>query len=157
MIAAMAHDRVIGAENDMPWHLPADLKHFKRVTMGKPVVMGRKTYQSIGKALPGRLNIIISRTGFDAKDATVVSTPEQALDLVANEDEIMIIGGGTIYELFLPIANRLHLTFIDLEVEGDTKFPNYADGSSWEEITSESHEPDEKNPYGYRFVMLERI
>ena len=155
MIAAMANDRIIGAENDMPWHLPADLKHFKRVTMGKPVIMGRKTYQSIGKALPGRQNIIISRSGFTAEDAQVVATPEQAMALVSNE-EVMIIGGGTIYELFLPQAQRLHLTFIDLDVAGDTRFPDYLAQGSWEEVNVESHDPDEKNRYGYRFVTLER-
>ncbi len=168
MIAAMAHNRVIGAENDMPWHLPADLKHFKQITMGKPVIMGRKTYESIGKALPGRQNIIISAAGFDAADADVVTSPEQALALVAGSsagadsstpaesNEVMIIGGGAIYNLFLPLAQRLYLTFIELDVEGDTRFPDYAGEGQWQEVLSERFQPDAKNAYAYRFVTLER-
>ena len=116
MIAAMAHDRVIGADNDMPWHLPADLKHFKAVTLGKPVVMGRRTYESIGRPLPGRPNIVVSSsTTTDFPESViVVSSPEQALEvaqtLVGDEQEIMIIGGGKIYETFLPMAETLYLT-----------------------------------------------
>src|SRR6056300_540739 len=103
MIVAMAHDRIIGADNDMPWHLPADLAHFKRTTMGKPVVMGRKTYESIGKALPGRHNIVITTNkAYQLEDATVVYSVAEALAECAKEDEVMIIGGGTIYQLLIP-------------------------------------------------------
>lgn len=157
MIAAMANNRIIGADNAMPWHLPADLKHFKSVTMGKPVVMGRKTYESIGRALPGRLNIVISgRDGYTLQDATVVKTPEAAMACAAetSTDEVMIIGGGTIYQRFLAQANTLYLTFIDLTVEGDTQFPDYESVGSWQESENESHQADEKNPHPYRFVTL---
>lgn len=156
MIAAMANERIIGQGNQMPWHLPADLKHFKQTTLGKPVVMGRKTYESIGKALPGRQNIVISRSGFEAADADIVASPEEAMELVESQEEVMIIGGGKIYELFLPFAQTLYLTFIDLNVEGDTAFPDYAAVADWLEIASESHQPDEKNRHHYRFVTLER-
>ncbi len=108
MIAAMANNRVIGKDNQMPWHLPADLKHFKKVTLGKPVIMGRKTYQSIGKALPGRRNIVISRQGVAlSADADWVQSIEQALALVQDEAEVMIIGGAEIYRQVLPIADTL--------------------------------------------------
>jgi len=140
----------------MPWHLPADLKHFKNTTMGKPVVMGRKTYESIGKALPGRKNIVISRTGFSASDATVVASVAEALDAVAGSEEVMIIGGGKIYELFLEVANTLHLTFIDADVPGDTYFPDYEAVASWREVSSEQRLSDEKNAYDLRFVSLSR-
>ena len=128
MIAAMANNRVIGADNAMPWHLPADLAHFKRTTLGKPVIMGRKTYESIGRALPGRLNIVITRDDqYSLEDATVVHSPEEALALANEQDtpEVMIIGGGNIYQQFLPQASTLYLTFIDLDVAGDTQFPDY--------------------------------
>lgn len=167
MIAAMAHNRVIGADNGMPWHLPADLKHFKQITMGKPVVMGRKTYESIGKALPKRDNIVISRSGFHCTDALVVKSVEQGIQaatdsLTENDgeplrDEIMIIGGGAIYENCLPMATRLYLTLIDLNVEGDTVFPDYQRFAKWQELAFERHQPDEKNPYHYDFLTLERL
>ncbi len=162
MIAAMAHDRVIGADNDMPWHLPADLKHFKAVTLGKPVVMGRRTYESIGRPLPGRPNIVVSSsTTTDFPESViVVSSPEQALEvaqtLVGDEQEIMIIGGGKIYETFLPMAETLYLTHIDLQVAGDTRFPDYLAHAEWDEAESQQHIADEANPHNYRFVTLQR-
>lgn len=156
MIAAMAKNRVIGANNAMPWHLPADLKHFKAVTLGKPVIMGRKTYESIGKALPGRQNIVISRSGFEAEDATVVTDSQSALDAAENIEEVMIIGGGKIYEMFLPQATQLYLTFIELDVEGDTQFPDYQTHGQWQEINREAHQADEKNAYNYEFITLSR-
>jgi dihydrofolate reductase len=166
MIAAMANERVIGLNNQMPWHMPADLKHFKRVTLGKPIIMGRKTYESIGRALPGRLNIVITGDqAYQLDDASVVHSCEQAITLATlhmekegaaeQEQEVIVIGGGTVYQHFLPYANRLYLTFIDLDTPGDTFFPDYAD-DAWQEIESESNEPDEKNPYAYRFVTLAR-
>jgi dihydrofolate reductase len=165
MIAAMANNRVIGANNAMPWHLPADLKHFKKVTLGKPIVMGRKTYESIGKALPGRLNIVISSDkSYRLEDATVVNSCEQAIDTANNyfgtqepkQPELMIIGGGTIYQHFLPLCHRLYLTHIDLTVEGDTHFPDYLADYSWQELESESHGAEQANPYNYRFVTLQK-
>lgn len=159
MIAAMANDRVIGADNAMPWHLPADLAHFKRVTLGKPVIMGRKTYESIGRALPGRLNIVITRdSGYALTDATVVTSPDAALALASEQDaqEVMIIGGGNIYQQFLSMADTLYLTFIDLDVAGDTRFPDYHESGEWALADEQCMQPDEKNPYSYRFVKLIR-
>ncbi len=163
MIAAMANNRLIGANNAMPWHLPADLKHFKKTTLGKPIVMGRKTYESIGRALPGRLNIVISSDpNYSLADASVANSCEQAIDLASNhlaeknrdDAEVMIIGGGTIYRHFLPFCHCLYLTEIDLTVEGDTHFPNYQAEYQWQEVASESHQADENNPYPYRFITL---
>ncbi|BDX05410.1 type 3 dihydrofolate reductase [Planctobacterium marinum] len=156
MIAAMAKNRIIGSDNQMPWHLPADLKHFKAVTLGKPVIMGRKTFESIGRPLPGRLNIVISRSGFNAEGVTVVSTPDAALEAAGDVPEVMIIGGGVIYDLFLSKATRLYLTFIDLEVAGDTKFPDYEQVAKWLEVESETHQADDKNPNNYCFVTLDK-
>ena len=157
MIAAMANNRVIGKDNQMPWHLPADLKHFKKVTLGKPVIMGRKTYQSIGKALPGRRNIVISRQS-DALtvDADWVQSIEQALALVQHEAEVMIIGGAEIYRQVLPLADTLYITDIDLNVEGDAFFPDYSKAANWLEVASESHQPDPQNLYSYHFRTLNR-
>jgi len=158
MIAAMAEDRVIGLDNKMPWHLPADLKFFKRVTLGKPVIMGRKTYYSIGRPLPGRVNIVLSRDkALQIEGVHCVQTVEQALALVQDVDEVMVIGGATIYQQFLPQVSRLYLTFIDLKVIGDTQFPDYQAIANWQEIECESHLQDEKNKYNYQFVTLERV
>ncbi|MFQ3220137.1 MAG: dihydrofolate reductase [Paraglaciecola sp.] len=157
MIAAMASNNVIGANNKMPWHLPADLQHFKRLTLGKPIIMGRKTYQSIGKALPGRLNIVItSDKAFSVDDALVVNTCEQALSAAQAEPgttEVMIIGGGTVYRHFMPLCNRLYLTLIDLDIAGDTVFPDYHQ-AGWQRLTEQSHHADEKNPHAYQFITL---
>lgn len=157
MIAAMANDRIIGDDNQMPWHLPADLQHFKRVTMAKPVVMGRKTFESIGRPLPGRRNIVITRNAnYKAEGIEVVSSPEEALTLLEGTEEVMVIGGGNIYSQFLPLAERLYLTFIDLTVTGDTQFPDYEKGYQWVEVESEVNQPDERNKYGYTFVTLHK-
>ncbi|MBL0621926.1 type 3 dihydrofolate reductase [Aeromonas veronii] len=153
MIAAMAHDRVIGKDNQMPWHLPADLAHFKRVTLGKPVLMGRKTFESIGRPLPGRRNLVISRNpGYQAEGIEVVGSVEAALALLAGSsvEELMVIGGGHLYAEMLPSADCLYLTRIDLAVEGDTRFPAFDDGQ-WQRIECESHPADEKNPHPYSF------
>lgn len=155
MVAAMAKDRVIGKDNAMPWHLPADFAWFKKVTMGKPIVMGRKTFESIGRPLPGRQNIVISRNpDFTAEGVTVVSDIAAAQSAAGDVEELMIIGGGSIYEACLPLADRLYLTFIDLTVEGDTCFPAWDD--TWQEVHSESYAADEKNAHAMRFVILER-
>ena len=157
LVAAMAHNRIIGKDNDMPWHMPADLAHFKKVTLGKPVIMGRKTFESIGRPLPGRKNIVITRNSqWKHEGVEVVTSPEQALLLVNNVEEVMIIGGGNIYQQFLPMADRLYLTFIDLEVEGDTQFPDWNDDSVWIEVEKLRNEPDGKNIYSYEFVILEK-
>ncbi|HDO1319687.1 TPA: type 3 dihydrofolate reductase [Aeromonas veronii] len=158
MIAAMAHDRVIGKDNQMPWHLPADLAHFKRVTLGKPVLMGRKTFESIGRPLPGRRNLVISRNpGYRAEGIEVVGSVEAALALLAGSsvEELMVIGGGHLYAEMLPSADCLYLTRIDLAVEGDTRFPAFDDGQ-WQRVDCESHPADEKNPHPYSFETWQR-
>ena len=155
MVAAMANDRIIGKDNQMPWHLPADFAWFKRCTMGKPVVMGRKTYESIGRPLPGRQNIVISRDDSLTIDGvTTVTSIDAALVAAGDVEEVMIIGGGTIYSACLPKANKLYVTYIDAEVDGDTQFPQW--GSEFKETYSEAYSADEKNAYNMRFVVLEK-
>jgi dihydrofolate reductase len=152
LVCAMANNRVIGKDNQMPWHLPADLKHFKAVTMSKPIVMGRKTYESIGRPLPGRQNVVISRNkDYVAAGCDVVDSIEAALELLDGQPEIMIIGGGFLYSQMINQADHLYLTFIDLEVDGDTQFPEF-EHLNLQQGDTESHTADEKNPYNYRFV-----
>lgn len=154
MIAAMAQDRVIGKDNAMPWHLPADFAWFKQSTLGKPIVMGRKTFESIGRPLPGRHNIVISRNpDYSAEGVTVVADIAAAKVAAGDVEELMIIGGGSIYAACLSEADRLYLTFIDLSVEGDTRFPEW--GNDWQEVHSESYQADDKNAHDMRFVILE--
>ncbi|MBD0788614.1 type 3 dihydrofolate reductase [Vibrio sp. Y2-5] len=156
MIAAMANDRIIGKDNQMPWHLPADFAWFKRCTLGKPVVMGRKTYESIGRPLPGRLNIVISRDpNLNIEGVKVSTSIEEAIKIAGDVEEVMIIGGGSVYAECLPKAERLYITYIDADVEGDTQFPDWGDG--WQENHSETYSADEKNAYDMKFVILERI
>jgi dihydrofolate reductase len=158
MIAAMAEDRIIGLDNKMPWHLPVDLNFFKRVTLGKPVVMGRKTYQSIGHPLPGRTNIVVTRDeSLKIEGVNCVQTLDQALLLLADVEEVMIIGGASIYEQFLAQADRLYLTFIDLKTNGDTQFPDYQQAAKWHEVEREVHLKDEVNRHTCEFVTLDRI
>ena len=156
IIAAMDRNRLIGNKNQLPWHLPADLAHFKRVTMGKPIIMGRKTYESIGRPLPGRTNIVLTRSSdFSAEGVLTANTLEQALNHVSAEDEVMIIGGSTIYELTLPEADRLYLTYVEDSFEGDAWFPDF-DLEQWSIVASEEHSADEKNSSAYRFVTYAR-
>ncbi|WP_067709086.1 MULTISPECIES: type 3 dihydrofolate reductase [unclassified Erwinia] len=155
LIAAMAADRVIGMENAMPWHIPADLAWFKRNTLGKPVIMGRRTWESIGRPLPGRLNIVISRQPGDAEGATWVTSIEEALKAAGDAEEVMVIGGGKIYEQLLARADRLYLTHIDAEVEGDTTFPDY-EPDQWQSTFSEFHDADENNSHSYCWEILDR-
>ncbi|MET2852436.1 type 3 dihydrofolate reductase [Vibrio owensii] len=155
MIAAMADNRIIGKDNQMPWHLPADFAWFKRCTMGKPVVMGRKTYESIGRPLPGRLNIVISRdASLSIEGVTTVTSIEQALEVAGEVEEVMIIGGGAIYAACLPMANKLYVTHIEAEIDGDTQFPDW--GTEFKETYSEAYQADEKNAYSMRFTILEK-
>ncbi|HHF2857056.1 type 3 dihydrofolate reductase [Vibrio diabolicus] len=155
MIAAMADNRIIGKDNQMPWHLPADFAWFKRCTMGKPVVMGRKTYESIGRPLPGRLNIVISREEtLKIEGVTTVTSIEQALDVAGDVEEVMIIGGGAIYAACLPMANKLYVTHIEAAIDGDTQFPDW--GDQFKETYSETYQADEKNAYNMRFTVLEK-
>lgn len=155
LIAALAVDRVIGLDNAMPWDLPADLAWFKRNTLNKPIIMGRLTWESIGRPLPGRRNVVLSRTPGDDERVTWVSTIEEALAVCADAQEIMVIGGGRIYQQFLPMADRLYLTHIDAEVEGDTHFPEI-DGDEWQTTFSEFHDADAGNSHSYCFEILDR-
>ncbi len=152
LVAAMAKNRVIGKDNKMPWHLPADLKHFKGITMSKPIVMGRKTFESIGRPLPGRDNVIISRNKDYAVDGCIViHSIEDALKLLTDYEEIMIIGGGFLYSQIIEQADKLYLTFIDLDIDGDTQFPEF-EHLNLAEINRVKCQKDEKNPYNYQFV-----
>lgn len=157
LIVAMAENRVIGRGNQMPWHLPADLRHFKSVTLGKPVIMGRKTFESIGRPLPGRRNVVISRNAdWCAEGVESVQSLDAALALAQDAGEVMIIGGGQLYREALPLAQRLYLTHIALTVvDADTWFPDYSQ-YQWQQQAEELHEPDDKNPYAYRFETLVR-
>ena len=153
LVVAMGRNRVIGRDGDMPWHLPADLAHFKKVTMGKPIIMGRKTYQSIGRPLPGRENIIITRDQeFAADGCTVVHSLEAALD--SRDGELMIIGGGQIYSLAIDHATRIHMTIVDAEPDGDVSFP--ALDPSWRTVVREEFSADDRNAHDLSFVTLER-
>ena len=157
IIAAMDRNKLIGNNNQLPWHLPADFAHFKSVTMGKPIIMGRKTFESIGKPLPGRANIVLSRNVETQFEGVVcVSAFEEALTIVSDAEEVMIIGGSSIYEMLLPQINRMYLTFVDAEFDGDAWFPDYSE-KEWLEIDSVTRQADDKNKYSCRFVTLEKI
>ena len=156
LIAALAADRVIGMENAMPWELPADLAWFKRNTLNKPVIMGRLTWESIGRPLPGRLNIVVSSQPGQTKEGVIwVSSLKDAVAAAGDAEEIMVIGGGRIYAQMLDRADRIYLTHIDAEVEGDTHFPDY-EPDEWQSVFSEFHDADEKNSHSYCFEILER-
>ena len=156
LVVAMGRNHVIGRDNALPWHLPADLKYFRAVTIGKPVVMGRKTHESIGRPLPGRDNIVISRdAGFRADGCIVLPSLEAAYEHCRDRDEVMVIGGASIYRLALALAQRIYLTEIGAEFAGDTMFPPL-DTAAWHETRREDHPADGKNPYPYSFIVLER-
>ena len=156
MIVAHANNRVIGKNNDMPWHLPADLAYFKKSTLGKPIIMGRKTFQSIGRPLPGRKNIVISRDeSYQVEGVDVVNSVEAALALVVDSEEVMVIGGGAIYQHCLAAAQRLYITHIDADIDGDTYFPDY-DLSVWKKVASDIRPSDEKNQYQLDFSVYEK-
>jgi dihydrofolate reductase len=156
IIAAMDRNRLIGNNNQLPWHLPADLAHFKKVTLNKPILMGRKTYESIGRPLPGRENIVLTRTeGLEIEGVTVVNSLETVIDALSESAELMVIGGSTIYELILPQAQRMYLSYVDGDFEGDAWFPEF-DEAQWEIVETVLQEPDEKNRYACRFATYER-
>jgi dihydrofolate reductase len=157
LIAAMADNGVIGIENRLPWKLPADMKWFRRHTLGKPVVMGRKTFESFGgRTLPDRLNIIVtSDRSYQVSGAIVVHSIDEALSAAGEVAEVMIIGGASFYEQMLPRADRFYLTLVHAEVEGDAWFPEF-DRSEWQEVDRHDFDADEKNDYPYSFTVLER-
>ena len=154
LIAALAHHRVIGNENRLPWYLPADLKHFKQLTLHKKIIMGRKTYESIGHSLTDRHNIILTtQTNFKAPNCQVIHDYSALLPILNSNEEIIVIGGAEIFKFFLPLADHLYLTLIDADIPGDTHFPAW-NQDEWEEINREYHAKDEKNFYNYTFITL---
>jgi dihydrofolate reductase len=156
LIVARARNGAIGLANAMPWHLPADLAHFKRTTLGHPVIMGRRTWESIGRALPGRKNIVVSRTpGFRAEGAQVVGSLSEAWRAAEGAEEAFVIGGARLYAEALPDAGRVYLTDVVGEVEGDTFFPEL-DPREWRETLLAEQPADGRNAYALRFLLLER-
>jgi dihydrofolate reductase len=163
IIVAVADNGAIGKDNALLWKLPEDMRHFKQVTMGKPIIMGRKTFESIGKALPGRTNIVITRNGaFTAEGVRCVSSLEEALQVAAQTvsmepaEEAVVIGGSEIYQAALPLADRLYITEVHANVEGDTVLPR-VEWDDWREVRRERHVAQTPNPYDYSFVFYERV
>ena len=155
-IVAMDERGAIGRAGGLPWRLPEDLKRFKALTMGKPIVMGRKTWDSIGRPLPGRLSIVVTRRGrLEIAGVTVVGSIEQAIAAAGDVPEVCIIGGAEIYRLSLPLTDVLHVTRVHAVVEADTYFPPI-DPLEWHEVAREEHPADEKHPYAYAFVEMRR-
>lgn len=156
LIAAVAQNRVIGVHNTLPWHLPADLKHFRRLTSGHPILMGRRNYESIGRPLPERDNIVITRQpDYRAPGCRVVHSLEAALAAASGAPEIFVIGGAELYAQTLARADRLYLTWVHAEIAGDTFFPEF-DLHDWHENARERHEADERHAHPYSFVVLDR-
>ena len=157
IIVAASMNNVIGVQGELPWKISDDLKRFKALTMGKPMVMGRLTWESIGRALPGRQNIVITRQPeFEAEGCDVVDSPAAALAAAGDVAEVMIIGGGQVYDLFLSEAERLHVTRVHTEIDGDVFFPPI-DENEWELISSESHAASETNEFAFDFLTYERL
>jgi dihydrofolate reductase len=172
MIAAMDRNRLIGRDNQMPWHLPDDFKHFKQHTLGKPVVMGRKTFESIGsRPLPKRLNLVVTRqpkptvssdrvANGSETGLLFVSSPEAALKTIhqayAEPPEVMVMGGGELYRQFLPVAQRLYVTWVATEIEGDAAFPAW-DDQAWQEVSRTHHSADSRHSYAFDFVTYQRL
>ncbi|PWG62982.1 dihydrofolate reductase [Spiribacter halobius] len=156
LVAAMAENRVIGRDNDLPWRLPADMRHFVALTRGRPIVMGRRNFESIGRPLPKRHNIILTRDpGYSAPGCTVVHDVDAALAAAGDAPEVMVIGGEAVYQAFLPIAHRIELTLVRAEIDGDVHFPPF-EGPDWV-LAAESHHPaDADNPYPMDFLRYER-
>ncbi len=157
LIAAIAENGVIGSNGKIPWQLPRDLARFRALTLGKPIVMGRATHESIGRPLDGRHNIVVTRrANYAAPGCTVVHSPEEAIAAAEDAPEIVVIGGEAIYRALLPRAMRLYLTFVGAPFAGDAHFPDVV-SAEWREASSEWFDPDEKNPLSCRFVTLERL
>lgn len=157
LVAAMAANRVIGKNGQMPWHLPQELQHFKAITMGKPMVMGRRTFESIGRPLPGRHNIVITRNPAAINaDVTVVTSVEEAIAAAGDAEELMVIGGGEVYRQFLPVATSLYLTEIDLDIEGDTWFPEY-DPEQWHRTLLREEKAQNGDQPGFKAWHLQSV
>jgi len=163
IIVAMANNRAIGKDNQLPWHLPEDLQRFKYITMGKPIIMGRKTFESIGRALPGRLNIVVTRqSNWQYSGVRVAHSLDDAIQLadaqafINNHEEMMLIGGAELYRSALPQVNKIYLTRIETTVDADAFFPELT-GDEWIETARENHQACEPNPHDYAFCTLERV
>jgi len=156
LIVAVGKNNEIGKNNELLWHLPNDLKYFKQITLGLPIVMGRKTFESIGRPLPGRVNVIVTRnSNFKPEGCIVVDSIQNAMKATMSAQNVMIIGGADIYSQTLPIADRIYLTEVDAELEADKFFPSI-DQNLWEEISRKHNPKDEKNEYNFDFVVLKR-
>jgi dihydrofolate reductase len=156
VIVAMAKNRVIGANNRIPWQLPGEQQLFKSITMGHHIVMGRKTYESIGRLLPGRTTVIVTRqTDYHVPGAVIASSLKDAMNAAARDDEIFVIGGAELFREALPLADRLHLTVVDAEPAGDTFMPDL-DLNGWEQITEQRYAPDDRHAYSYTYAVYER-
>ncbi|HMD29529.1 MAG TPA: dihydrofolate reductase [Steroidobacteraceae bacterium] len=157
LVVAAAENDVIGRDRGLPWHLPADFRHFRALTLSRHVLMGRKTYESIGKALPDRTNLVLSRRAqFAPADCRVVATLDAARAIAGADSPLMVIGGAEIYRICLPVASRIHLTLVHAQIDGgDTFFPEWR-GIEWRESSRERHAADAKNAYAYSFITLDR-
>ena len=163
IIVAMSQNRVIGDKKSLPWHLPSDMEHFKKLTWGKPVIMGSKTFESIGKPLQGRENIVLAKEpDYQANGCQIAHSLEEAIALAEKSElgrksgEVMVCGGVSVYKQFLPLAQKMYLTLIHRDFEGDAYFPEF-DKNEWQEKERIDCENDEKNPYNYSFVLLEKV
>lgn len=155
LVVAVAENGIIGKDNSLIWHLPADLKWFKEATVGHPILMGRKTFESIGKPLPGRRNIVITRdASFTPPGTETAASPEAALALCTGEERVSVVGGGEIYRRFMEVASELYLTRVHASFEGDTYFPD--PGPEWEQVSEEYRTPDEKNKYPFSFMIFRK-
>ena len=156
IVAALGENRVIGRDNDLPWRLPADLAHFKSLTLGKPIIMGRRTWESLPGLLPGRKHIVVTGDAdYRAEGCTLAHSVEQAVAAAGDAPEVMIVGGAALYAQVLPLASRMYLTLVHAHVPGATFFPQYNE-AEWRELEREKHGPDQKNRYPYSFITLER-
>lgn len=156
-VVAYAKGRVIGRDNALPWRLPTDMRRVRALTMGKPLIMGRRTYESIGRPLEGRTSIVLTRDPtFRAEGVKVARTPDEALGLAGDAPEVIVFGGADVFRTFLPRADRLYVTEIDADIPGDRTFPEI-DPREWRETERSEHAPDERNPHPYRFITLDRL
>ena len=156
IIAALSENHVIGRDNQLPWRMPADLAHFKRLTMGKPIIMGRRTWESLPGLLPHRTHVVVTRDrDYSVEGGIVVHSVQEAFDLVGDAEEMMIIGGASLYAQTLPLAAKMYLTVIHGYFKGDATFPDY-ERADWSEIARERHAADARNPHDYTFLTLER-
>lgn len=155
LIVAMTRSGVIGHGNQLPWHLPQDLRRFKAVTMGKPILMGRRTFESIGRPLPGRVNLVLTRSSWDVPAVQVVHSVEEALEAAHEASELVVIGGAEVYRAALPLARRIYLTWVEAEVAGDTRFPDL-DLHAWRRVERTAMQADARHAYPLTFETLER-